>query len=671
MTLAYLQSRELGRRLAATLDPPVDSKLDVALLREQYRALVRFAPFLYGFVMLGAMTLAIAVHRPNSPWWTLAAPGALIPALIARIVYWLRLRRETETRDEKAMQRDLRIALFVGPALTFGLSLAAAASLPPDEGVERALALFGLWAAAVACAFCLVRVANAAVLVIFSSSAPLIVLLLQADAGLTFWLAALLLAVSCLLILMLSETYRAFEDIVRSRFVLAEKHRAAEDAKLAATIIANTDDLTGLPNRRWLHSFLGARVDSGGVAPFAVGLMDLDGFKPINDIHGHAAGDEILRTVGRRLAAAMAQRGHAARMGGDEFAVVCEAIHSTDEAAAVGRELQAVFAEPFLVEGLTVHIDGAFGFALFPEAARDADRLLRLADAALYRAKARGRGDVCVFDLQDERAAVQRATLEQALHRAVAERAITVAFQPIVDLASGRVRGFESLARWRDRELGIVPPSVFIPAAEQIGLIDRLSRDLLRQAASAAARWPDDLSLSFNLSPAQLSKGEASSHILALLEEAGLEPSRLIVEVTETVVVKNLDGARAAIDALRAAGVRVALDDFGAGFSSLARVRDLKLDAIKIDRSFVSRICDDPKIASLTESIVGLARRLDLACVAEGIERAEQLEQLVRDGCASGQGWLFAPAMPEEMVASYLEKQEAEKSGESRTASAA
>ena len=370
MTLAYLRSREFGWRLAATLDPPGDSKLDVALLREQYRALVRFAPFLYGFVMLGAMTLAIAVHRPNSPWWTLIAPCALVPALIARIVYWLRLRGRLDAQDENAMRRDLRLALFVGPALTFGLSLAAAASLPPDDGVERALALFGLWAAAVACAFCLVRVAHAAVLVIFSSSAPLIVLLLMAGHGLTFWLAALLLAVSCLLILMLSETYRAFEDIVRSRFVLAEKHRAAEDAKQAATLIAHTDDLTGLPNRRWLHSYLGARVNSGARKPFAVGLMDLDGFKPINDIHGHAAGDEILRMVGIRLAAALEGRGHAARMGGDEFAVVCENVRSRDEAAAIGADLRSVFADPFLIEGECVHMNGDSDSRSFPKRRR-------------------------------------------------------------------------------------------------------------------------------------------------------------------------------------------------------------------------------------------------------------------------------------------------------------
>ena len=348
-------------------------------------------------------------------------------------------------------------------------------------------------------------------------------------------------------------------------------------------------------------------------------------------------------------------------MGGDEFAVICEGVGSPEEAAAMGRALQTIFAEPFVVDGKTVHLSGGFGFALFPGAARDANQLVRLADAALYRGKAKGRGNVCVFDLEDEKAAVERTALEQALHSAVAEGRIEVAFQPIVDLASGRVTGFELLARWRDPQLGAVPPSVFIPVAEQIGLIGRLSPDLLRMAALAATRWPEDISLSFNLSAEQLSKPDASDEILALLAEVGLAPSRLEIEVTETAILKNLDGARATVEALRAAGVRVALDDFGAGYSSFAQVRDLDLDAIKIDRSFVARICDDPKIASLTELIVDLARRLDLPCIGEGIERIEQLDQLRRDGCAAGQGWLFAAAMPEESVAAWLEGREAER----------
>ncbi len=227
----------------------------------------------------------------------------------------------------------------------------------------------------------------------------------------------------------------------------------------------------------------------------------------------------------------------------------------------------------------------------------------------------------------------RKPALEQALHRAVANDEIAVFFQPIVDLATGGVSGFESLARWTDARLGAIEPSVFIPAAESIGLIDRLSRDLLRKAAAAAARWPGDVALSFNLSAAQFAKPNAGAGIIAALEDFGFPPTRFEVELTDAAIMKDLGAASATIETVRAAGVRVALDDFGAGRSSLAQVRDLALDKIKIDRSFVDRICLDPKIASLTRSIVDMARRLDLPCVAEGIERPDQLEELKLSGC--------------------------------------
>ncbi len=397
-----------------------------------------------------------------------------------------------------------------------------------------------------------------------------------------------------------------------------------------------------------------AQAAQAGAKPFAVGLIDLDGFKPINDIHGQPAGDAILKQVGDRLAGAMRGRGHAARMGGDEFAVICEGVVGRGDAIALGREIRGVFAAPFHLENLAIHVGCTSGFALFPDSADQPDQLIRLADIALYRAKRRRRGDIGVFDIGDENAAIARAKLEQALYQAVACSSIGVCFQPIVELAAGRISGFESLARWRDRELGSIAPRVFIPVAEQLGLMEKLSFDLLQKAVNAAARWPSDVLLSFNLSAEQLLRPNAGPDIVAALEEFGFCASRFEAEVTETAIMKNFDAARATIEMVRAAGVRVALDDFGAGHSSLAQVRDLALDRIKIDKSFVDRVCVDPKIASLTRSIVDMARRLDLPCVAEGVERPEQLEELRLGGCADGQGWLFAGAMPEADAARFI-----------------
>ena len=650
MSLFDLTSPASGRpRGAARRETPV-ADLEAVLIREQYRALAQLAPYFYGAAIAAAAALSIAGRGLWSPLYTVALPGAFLLFALHRVAYWLKLRERVDSLSLEAIRRDLRRAAAAGPALAFAFSLIAAA-MPEIGAFERALLLFGVWIASAASAFCLTRFAHAAGLIVFAASAPLVAALVRGG-GPAFWLAALLLVISCLVIFMLCENYRAFADIVRSRFLAAEKYRAAEEAKEAATAVAYTDYLTSLPNRRWMQSLLASRVEGG--LPFAVGLLDLDGFKPINDIHGHPAGDRILKQVADRIAAAMRGRGHAARMGGDEFAVLCEGVGDEREALAMAEDLKSVFAAPFVVDRLTVHLQCASGFALFPASADQADDLIRLADVALYKAKASGRGAFGVFDKNDEKATKDRAALEQALHRAVANDEIAVHFQPVVDLETGRVCGFESLARWTDARLGAVEPSIFIPAAERIGVIDRLSRDLLRKAAAAATRWPSDITLSFNLSAAQLARPNAGSDIVAALEEVGFPPTRFEIELTEAAIMKDLEAASATIDTVRAAGVRVALDDFGSGHSGLAQMRDLALDKIKIDRSFVDRLCYDPKIAGLTRSIVDMAGRLDLPCVAEGIERPEQLEELKLGGCAGGQGWLFAAAMPEAVAARFI-----------------
>ena len=655
-TLSHF-SHKLLKRAAFAADPP-DKEFEVVLLREQYRSLARFAPYLFGAMIAAAATVGVAMRGVRSPPYALIAPAALLIAAALVVALRLTSMRPRDLQTAFIQRRAVRAVTILGPGLALAFTVATALALPHTYVVQRSLLLFALWIIAVASAFCLTRLAHAAALVIFCSSAPVIVALLIARDGLTFSLAALLLIVSCLVIVMLSENYRSFEDILRAHFVIAAKHRASEDARRQATAIAHTDYLTGLPNRRWLQSWLASRIEAAtdSPRPFAIGLLDLDGFKPINDMHCHLVGDEILRQVGARIAASMLGRGHAARMGGDEFAVVVEGAGSADDALAIGRRVQSAFAEPFLVDQKTVHLTCTCGFALFPELATEAEELVRLADVALYRAKANRRGDMCVFNPGDANAAMARATVEQALHRAVAERSIDVSFQPVVDLQTGRVNGFETLARWRDPRLGSVAPSVFIPLAEHIGLIDQLSHDLLRKAAAAAARWPGDVWLSFNLSPEQLSQRDAGEKIVAALREVGLPPTRFEVEVTETAIMRNLEAARATIATLRAAGIRIALDDFGAGYSSLAQVRDLALDRVKIDKSFVERICEDRKIASLTRAILDMCLRLGLPCVAEGIERPDQLEELRLGGCAAGQGWLFARPLSEANAARFIEE---------------
>jgi diguanylate cyclase (GGDEF)-like protein len=301
-----------------------------------------------------------------------------------------------------------------------------ATSTYQGDVVEFAAALVAIWVGAAACAFCLNALGSAASFIVVAASTPLIAAFLTRGTELTFWLAALLTVAACVIICMLNENFRMYAEIVRSRVAIAEKQRAAEDARQAAMTIALTDDLTGLPNRRCFQGELADRIKTGAetARSFAVGLIDLDGFKPINDVHGHAVGDGILKQVAGRLARALNGRGSAARMGGDEFAILCDGIGAREEAIALGDEIQAVFATPFAFEGLEIALTGACGFALFPRSAGEPHELVRLADAALYRAKAIGRGGVAVFDPTAETNVVGRAALEDVLRRAVEDSKI-------------------------------------------------------------------------------------------------------------------------------------------------------------------------------------------------------------------------------------------------------
>ena len=626
------------------------------MLRAQYRSLARLGPYVHGVVILATVALCAAARQRSTLLDGFILPAALVAVSLFRLIFWLKARECVERQTLDVIRRQIRAARALGPALAIALSLMAAVSTSQGGVSQLPFALSAVWVAIAASAFCLDAFASKASVAIVASTAPLIVAFLTGGADVTIWLAALLIAASFFVVRMLREACRMFAEIVRSRFTIAEEQRAAEDARRAAMTIALTDYLTGLPNRRCFQRLLADRIrtELESAAPFAVGLIDLDGFKPINDSHGHPVGDEVLRQVAARLAKAMDGRGCAVRMGGDEFAILCDGIGARDETIALGEEIQAMFATPFVVEALNISLSSACGFALFPSSAAEPDELVRLTDAALYRAKTLRRGGVAVFDAKAESDAIGRAMLDEGLRRAVAELRIEVVFQPIVDLATGGISGFETLARWNDDALGAIAPSVFIPVAERIGVIDDLSRDLLRKAARAARQWPSDLSLSFNLSASQLSAPTTGLRIVSALKEFGFPPTRFEVEVSEAAIMKNLDVARATIEALRKAGVRVTLDDFGAGASNLAQLRDLPLDKIKIDRSFIDKVCRDPKIAVLTRAIIDMCRRLDLPCVAEGIERQEQLDELRLGGCAGGQGSLFASPMPEAMVAEFI-----------------
>ena len=404
------------------------------------------------------------------------------------------------------------------------------------------------------------------------------------------------------------------------------------------------DPLTELGNARHLKETVCtlAAERASDPAPFTIGLANLDGFKPINDLFGPEAGDQILRQVAHRLKACVPEGATVTRTADDEFAIVLPLVFERRSAEKRGQMLKEVLSSPFALGDRNVRLSASFGFAVYPFAGDTFDDLLKSADTALYRSKRRGRGQITVYSQEIAQEMKHATQLEQALRNAIIAGGIDVHFQPIVDLRSDRPVGFEALARWCDADLGYVSPAVFVPFAEERGFIDALSEMLLRKAARAA------------LSSVQLMDPATSARLLAIIAQVGLDPRRLELEITETAAMADAGTAQRIVTELRAAGVRVSLDDFGTGQSSLGRLRDFSLDKVKIDRTFVSGISTDRTSEHIVKAIVSMCEGLELAVVAEGIEHSSEALKLKALGCGLGQGYFYGKPADADATLRYL-----------------
>ncbi|WP_421917202.1 putative bifunctional diguanylate cyclase/phosphodiesterase [Mesorhizobium sp.] len=428
--------------------------------------------------------------------------------------------------------------------------------------------------------------------------------------------------------------------------------RARQHAEDRAQHLALADALTGLPNRRQFGNRLLASL-GGNAGSFALMMIDLDRFKPVNDVFGHGVGDKVLIAFARRASAIVGTGAMLARFGGDEFALFLPAA-DTEEPARVARRLLALFERPFDIDDVQVTLGASIGISMAPQDATDPEELLRRADIALYRAKVNGRGNFCFFEPDMDAQVQKRARIERDLRKAIADGTVRPHYQPIVDLKSGLIIGFEALARWDHPEFGQLEPEQFIGIAEDGGLIIPLSAHLLRIAARDATQWPVDAKLCFNISRVQLADPLMVPRILQILGETGLSPTRLEVEISEQVLVGDIVAAKEAFAAFRTAGVRIALDDFGTGNSSLQHLRACNFDRLKIDRSFVMSMAGSEEATSLVNAILGLSKALGLPVTAEGIESEALIEQLYEGGCSEGQGFRFSEAVPQEQAIRLL-----------------
>jgi diguanylate cyclase (GGDEF)-like protein len=436
---------------------------------------------------------------------------------------------------------------------------------------------------------------------------------------------------------------------------LAVEMEARRGAELEAKKLARHDPLTGLPNRRFFVETLGEVLQTTiADSQSAVLMLDLDGFKSVNDAYGHAVGDQTLMEFAQRVSAIMREGAVFTRIGGDEFAIIVPNI-SLDGPSTLARRIVGAVAEPFSIGLISTSIGVSVGIAMAPSDGMDPELLVQRADRALYRAKSEGRSCIRFFEAGMDAQVERRVAIETALRAAVAAKMIVPYYQPVVAFAGMRVVGFEALARWKSDEFGWVAPDLFITVAEEIGIISELGDQLLRQACLDARAWPAELTLAFNISPVQLRDPAIGLRVLAILAETGFNPRRLELEITETALVENIKIAQEITSQLRQAGVRIALDDFGTGYATLSQLLSLKLDRLKIDRSFVDRLDKDEESTTIVRAVLGLASGFNLETTAEGIENDEQLASLRADGCLQGQGYLFGKAMPANDVQSLLE----------------
>jgi diguanylate cyclase (GGDEF)-like protein len=423
-----------------------------------------------------------------------------------------------------------------------------------------------------------------------------------------------------------------------------------KEAELGLRRLAHSDSLTGLANRLHLANRIDDAVEqlAPGAPGIALLLLDLDGFKAVNDSFGHAIGDELLTMVARRLRGSLRPNDVGARLGGDEFAILLESVDHEQALAAAQRVLAGISA-PFVLSRSTVAISASIGLVHATDA-RDSQDLMRDADVAMYRAKADGKSRVVSFERAMQDRVLRRLRLETELRRSVDDGDFVLHYQPLIDLDTLQVVGVEALIRWQHPTRGLLAPAEFIDVAEDTGLIVPIGRWVLEQATLDAAGWQSSsgqpLTIAVNLSPRQLHDPDLVQSTANALARAGLNAETLIIEITENLLLKDAELARSRLAALRDLGVKVAVDDFGTGYSSLAYLDRYPVDILKIDRSFVDPLGGSPKSAALVRSIIDMASALEIDAIAEGVEDAQQLATLQSLGCRLAQGFFFARPRP-------------------------
>jgi diguanylate cyclase (GGDEF)-like protein len=618
---------------------------DPALAVAQAISLRRQLPLLYGLLLINSLAVAIT-HRDHAPTFlTLSVPAALFTVTTIRMFHWFGAAQRGVPDPAKARSQIRAITMLAGPvALAY---CAWSLALSPYGGpFEQAHVGLYIATTVIGCIFCLVVLPQAAMLVAVAVLPAFVVMCIMRQQLIFVTIGINVTLVLGVLMRVLLNSFQNFHQRVRSSSILSAQHQELQRLNEDNHKLALTDSLTSLPNRRKFYADLDTLTTDAAGAPFAVGVLDLDRFKPINDTYGHQIGDRLLVAIALRLRETASPACRVYRLGGDEFGLIDFDVDGFERDCE--RVLQQIHA-PLQIGEIVISVGGSLGIAQYPEAGTTAADLFDRADYALYHAKRGNSGGVCVFTASLETAVRADRAIEVALQASRFEDELSVVLQPIIELSTGRLGAVEVLARWTSPTLGEVSPVEFIAIAERSTVIHSITRTVIRKGLQAARQLPEDVAVSFNISACDLTSATTLAFIRREIECAGIRPERIWIEITETAVMRNADAAAEALNAFRDLGVRIALDDFGTGYSSLSYVHHLPLDKIKIDRSFVNDVGREQG-DKITAAVITLCHTMGLECVAEGVETRAQAELLKKAGCEHAQGYLFSKPLPVEVL---------------------
>ena len=613
------------------------------LNRARYRALSRQLPIMYGILTINMLVVSYT-HMTIAPLlYTVIVPFFVLCFSILRTAKYVRLRNRSVSDDE--VLKGLRQTnMLVAPTGFFmcwwGLSFYKYGS-----DLHHAQIVFFIGVTLLSCAFCMMHLRQAAMTLITVVSSVTLTFLVTQDSWVMWAIAMNLVIVSIALASLLLYTERDFARMVTQQRIQRQQHSRLQALNEENKRLANTDSLTSLANRRQFLAEIDQCVETheSDGKDFVVALMDLDGFKPINDVFGHPAGDQVLVETAARLQKRFSDGNvTVARIGGDEFGLLFRNPGSDEDVMAMARRACDSFLAPFAFEEGSANLSATIGMARFPAAANSRSLLFDRADYALYYAKQNAKSEPVFFSHEHERLIFASSALEQALRHADLEKEMRVEFQPVLDMRTGHTRGLEALARWHCPTLGRIRPDLFIKAAENIGMMGRLTEVLFRKAINEARHWPNDLTLSFNLSAKTMASDGPIRRLLSIAERDGMPASRLVFEITESAVMNDFESAMDVLNIIREAGAHVAIDDFGTGFSSLAYVHRLPIDILKIDRSFVRDLSLNERSSNVMRSILGLCENLGISCIVEGVETQEQFDLVCDLGATLIQGYYFS-----------------------------